>query len=89
MIATSVRSRSGFVSVAIVACLLIADVRLAVGETAADKPGKQLSAQEWREDLHFLAAQMRLKRKSLFHTMTEAEFVVWAGSQRVAGERRI
>jgi tetratricopeptide (TPR) repeat protein len=33
-----------------------------------------LSAQEWREDLHYMAAQMRLKHKALFHSMTEAEF---------------
>src|SRR6266851_3893611 len=33
-----------------------------------------LSPQEWREDLRYLAEQMRLKHKSLFHTMPEAEF---------------
>lgn len=32
------------------------------------------SAEDWREDLHFLAQQMPLKHKRLFHTMTEAEF---------------
>ena len=33
-----------------------------------------LTPQEWRDDLHFLAAQMPLKHLSLFHTMTPAEF---------------
>jgi hypothetical protein len=58
-----------------VVCLLFTYPILAAGQTAAtDKPEHQLSPQEWREDLHFLAAQMRAKHKSLFHTMTEAEF---------------
>jgi tetratricopeptide (TPR) repeat protein len=35
---------------------------------------KHLSADEWRQDLHFLAEQMRLRHKSLFHSMTEAGF---------------
>jgi hypothetical protein len=36
--------------------------------------GPALSAEQWRQDLHFLAEQMPLKHKSLFHTMNEAEF---------------
>lgn len=33
-----------------------------------------LSAEQWREDLRYLAEQMPLRHKSLFHTMKEAEF---------------
>lgn len=33
-----------------------------------------LTAEQWRQDLRFLAEQMPLKHKSLFHTMSEAEF---------------
>jgi hypothetical protein len=48
---------------------------MAAGQTAAnDAPSHQLSAEEWRGDLQFLATQMRLNHKSLFHTMTEVEF---------------
>ena len=39
-----------------------------------NRANPQLSIADWREDLHFLAAQMRLKHRSLFHTMTEAQF---------------
>src|ERR1700732_2421308 len=56
-------------------CLLLTPLPSAAAQSASnDKPSHQVSAQEWREDLQFLAAQMRLKHKSLFHTMTEAEF---------------
>jgi len=66
------RSSSWFTSLTLVACLLFAALTIWTGRAATtDNP---LSAQEWREDLHFLAAQMRLKHKSLFHTMTETEF---------------
>jgi hypothetical protein len=68
------RSCSGFVSITIVACLVFTVPTLAAAQTATDKPDHRLSPQDWREDLRFLAAQMRLKHKSLFHTMTEAEF---------------
>jgi len=72
MITLPGRSRSALASLT---CLLFTALTLASAQTAAtDKPDHQLSPQEWREDLHFLAAQMRLKHKSLFHTMTEAEF---------------
>jgi len=77
MITLSGRSTSEFASstITIVACLLFTALTPAVGQTAAtDKPDHPLSAQEWREDLHFLAAQMRFKHKSLFHTLTETEF---------------
>ena len=68
-------SRWAFASLSKVVCLLFTALTLAAGQTSAtDKPDHPLSSQEWREDLHFLAAQMRLKHKSLFHTMTEAEF---------------
>ncbi|HKD86356.1 MAG TPA: hypothetical protein VKB58_16515 [Terriglobales bacterium] len=33
-----------------------------------------LSAQQWREDLHYLAQEMPKQHKSLFHTMTQAQF---------------
>jgi hypothetical protein len=72
MIALPGRLSSAFASLAIVACLLFTALRLAAGQTAATD--HQLSTQEWREDLHFLGAQMRLKHKSLFHTMTETAF---------------
>ena len=74
MFPLSDRSSSTFVHITIVACLLITVPTLAAGQTATDKPDHRLSPQDWREDLRFLAAQMRLKHKSLFHTMTEAEF---------------
>jgi hypothetical protein len=32
------------------------------------------SAEHWRQDLRYLAEQMPLKHKSLFHTMSDAEF---------------
>jgi hypothetical protein len=35
---------------------------------------RPLSSNDWREDLHYLAQQMPLKHKQLFHTMTEAAF---------------
>jgi hypothetical protein len=35
---------------------------------------KHLTSAEWREDLHYLAQQMPLRHKQLFHTMTEAAF---------------
>jgi hypothetical protein len=35
---------------------------------------RPISMEEWREDLHFLVAQMRQKHKSLFHSVTEADF---------------
>jgi len=75
MFPLSDRSSSAFVSITIVACLLFTVPTLAAGQTAAtDKPDRRLSPQDWREDLRFLAQQMRLKHKSLFHSMTEAEF---------------
>ena len=72
MITLPARKSSAFASLVIVACVLFTAVRLAAGQTAATD--HQLSTQEWREDLYFLSAQMRLKHKSLFHTMTETEF---------------
>jgi hypothetical protein len=75
MFPLSNRSSSAFLSITIVACLVFTVPTLAAVQTAAtDKPDHQLSPQDWREDLRFLAAQMRLKHKSLFHSMTEAEF---------------
>jgi hypothetical protein len=74
MFPLSDRSSSALVSITIVACLVFTVPTLAAGQTATDKPEHRLSPQDWREDLRFLAAQMRLKHKSLFHTMTEAEF---------------
>jgi len=75
MFPLSNRSSSAFLSITIVACLVFTVPTLAAVPTAATgKPDHQLSPQDWREDLRFLAAQMRLKHKSLFHSMTEAEF---------------
>jgi hypothetical protein len=37
-------------------------------------PATHLSSTEWREDLRYLAQQMPLKHKQLFHTMTQATF---------------
>ncbi len=74
MFPLSDRSSATFVHITIVACLLFTVPTLAAGQTATDKPDHRLPPQDWREDLRFLAAQMRLKHKSLFHTMTEAEF---------------
>jgi hypothetical protein len=42
--------------------------------TPNDRQEPVLTAEDWREDLHYMALQMRLKHKSLFHTVTEAEF---------------
>jgi len=36
--------------------------------------GHRITAREWHEDLRYLASQMPLKHKSLFHTMTQSEF---------------
>jgi hypothetical protein len=75
MFPLSNRSSWTLVSITIVACLVFAVPTLAAGQTAATgKPDRRRSPQDWREDLRFLAEQMRLKHKSLFHTMTEAEF---------------
>jgi hypothetical protein len=70
MFRLSDRSSSALVSITIVACLVFTVPTLAAGQTATDKPEHRLSRQDWREDLRFLAAQMRLKHESLFHTMT-------------------
>lgn len=51
---------------------LVSQGQGANGERTAGK--HSLSVEQWREDLHYLAEQMPLKHKSLFHTMTEAEF---------------
>jgi len=74
MFRLSDRSSSALVSITIVACLVFTVPTFAAGQPATDKPEHRLSPQDWREDLRFLAAQMRLKHKSLFHTMTETEF---------------
>jgi hypothetical protein len=72
-------SRFVRISVVAIASLLVATLvfspRLtAAANNAEDKPDHQLSPQEWRQDLHFLAEQMRLEHKSLFHTMSETQF---------------
>ena len=65
---------SKFTFLAILAFLLIA-LSPAIAQTSeAQSQDHPLTAQEWREDLHYLAAQMQIKHKSLFHTMTEVEF---------------
>lgn len=75
MTTRSRRLRLALAAMSTVVCLFFIDVIRADGQnTPTGEPPNQLSTQEWREDLHFLAAQMRLKHKSLFHTMTEAEF---------------
>lgn len=73
----SARSMMNSVKPWLVVCLLsLASANPLAAQTGeAQKPARPpLSAQEWREDLHYMAAQMRLKHKALFHTMTEAEF---------------
>ncbi len=40
----------------------------------AQSTAPHLSAQEWRDDLHYLAQEMPKQHKSLFHTMTQAQF---------------
>ena len=40
----------------------------------AQSTAPHLSAQEWRDDLHYLAQEMPKQHKSLFHTMTKAQF---------------
>jgi hypothetical protein len=74
MFPLSHRASSAFVYITIVACVVFSVPTLAAAQVATGKPDHRLSPQDWREDLRFLAAQMRLKHKSLFHTMTEAEF---------------
>jgi len=37
-------------------------------------PVPHLGAQQWRDDLHYLAQEMPKQHKSLFHTMTQAQF---------------
>jgi Peptidase family S41 len=51
---------------------LMSRAQNANSEGTADQ--HSLSVAQWREDLRYLAEQMPLKHKSLFHTMTEAEF---------------
>jgi hypothetical protein len=46
----------------------------AAANKAKDNLDHRLSPQEWRQDMHFLAERMRLKHKSLFHTMSETQF---------------
>src|SRR5258708_9263546 len=74
MFPLSNRSSAAFVPITILACLLFTVPTLAAGQTTTDKPDHRLSPEDCREDLRFLAAQMRLKHKSLFHTMTMADF---------------
>jgi len=74
MFPLSHRASSAFVYITIVACLVFSVPTLAGPQTASGESHHRLSPQDWREDLRFLATQMRLKHKSLFHTMTEAEF---------------
>jgi len=59
-----------------VCCIVLVASGFALQAPTAGVSGGQRhpSVKEWREDLHFLAEQMRLKHKSLFHTMTEAQF---------------
>jgi len=48
-----------------------------VGAEAQDAQAQStaaLTADEWRADLHYLAEQMPLRHKNLFHTMTPAAF---------------
>jgi tetratricopeptide (TPR) repeat protein len=40
----------------------------------AQSTAPHLSAQQWQEDLHYLAQEMPKQHKSLFHTMTQAQF---------------
>src|SRR5215469_2881728 len=54
-------------------CLLITPPAAASGQTSSQRKQAQLSAQEWREDLRFMAEHMRTLHKSLFHTVTEAD----------------
>lgn len=56
---------------AIALCLLSLSALLpAFAQSAAP----HLSAQQWRDDLHYLAQEMPKQHKSLFHTMTQAQF---------------
>ena len=64
-----------FASFALLFCLLgVNPAPVSAQSPAIEKTQPPLSAQDWRDDLQFLAAQMRLKHKSLFHAMTEAQF---------------
>ena len=56
---------------AIALCLLFLSGLLpALAQSTAPHP----SAQQWREDLDYLAQEMPRQHKSLFHTMTQAQF---------------
>jgi len=64
-----------FASFALLSYLLsVTPAPVSAQSPAIEKTQPPLSAQDWRDDLQFLAAQMRLKHKSLFHSMTEAQF---------------
>src|SRR5579859_6295822 len=76
MIMPSVRSlHSGLaLKIAVYALLFLSVTSPWDNAFASVELESQPSAQEWREDLRFLVQQMRLKHKSLFHTISEAEF---------------
>lgn len=40
----------------------------------AAPPAPELSAAEWREDLQFMAAEMKRRHKNLYHTVSPAQF---------------
>ncbi|HEY6305658.1 MAG TPA: hypothetical protein VI488_04255 [Candidatus Angelobacter sp.] len=55
-------------------CLVFAAPLAGQAGPSGNDVESRLSAAEWRDDLHYLAAQMRLKHKSLFHSMSEVAF---------------
>jgi len=66
--------RYGFGLLFIIGSLVLAGHPQTPEQTTPEPRPPQLSVQEWRDDLHFLATRMLSLHKSLFHTMREADF---------------
>ena len=61
-------------TLALAAALCAPPAALAQPAAAAQPAPAQLTAEQWREDLRFMAAEMERRHKNLFHTVSEAEF---------------
>ncbi|MBV8197256.1 MAG: hypothetical protein JO263_03915, partial [Candidatus Eremiobacteraeota bacterium] len=51
---------------------LALSVRILAAQSAGSLPA--ITADQWRADLHYLAEQMPLRHKNLYHTMTPEAF---------------
>lgn len=63
-------------AVPLVLCLAITEPAIsqtAAAPAAAEQP-RQLTAEQWREDLEFMAAEMKRRHANLYHTVSRQEF---------------